>query len=155
MKFDQTTASQCRYGDILGRVFGDWDILWEDSEADYQGHATILAKKGRRYAFYEYWYGSCSGCDGWESDGKGDDAIEKEMRESALYLDSKKELKDWLARLERPNEGKDTKSPLSNYGMERGGGLAAGLDILSGGLLKRINAIRSELGMTPMEGTDA
>ena len=38
MKFDETTASQCRYGNVLERVFGDWDIVWEDSEADYQGH---------------------------------------------------------------------------------------------------------------------
>lgn len=143
MKYDKTIASTCRYGDIADRVFGDWDILWEDSDADYQGHATILAKKGRKYAFYEWWYGSCSGCDGWEADGKDDDAIEKEMRETALYFGSKKELKAWLDKLEG--------NPRSNASMERGGALAYGIDFLGGGLLGRINGVRSALGMEPYE----
>lgn len=139
MKWDKTIASQCRYGDIAEKVFGKWDIIWEDSEADYQGHATILGKKGRKYVFYEWWYGSCSGCDGWEADGKDDKAIEKEMKDTAMWFDGKKELKDWLDMLEG--------NPRSNANMERGGALAFGLDALSGGLLGRINGIRKELGM--------
>jgi hypothetical protein len=139
MKWKETVASYCRYGDVAERIWSDWEILWEDSVDDYQGHATILAKKENKYSFYEWWYGSCSGCDGWEADGKDDEAIEKEMRETALWLDSKKELKKWLDMLDG--------DPRSNASMERGGALAYGLDFLIGGTRSRINSIRSELGM--------
>src|ERR1700739_419908 len=62
--WSETIASQCRYGDVAESIWGDWDIIWEDSEADYQGHASILARKNNRYSFYEWYYGSCSGCGG-------------------------------------------------------------------------------------------
>ena len=142
-KWNETIASQCRYGDIAGKVWGNWTIIWEDSEEDYQGHASILAKKGNKYCFYEWWYGSCSGCDGWEADGLSDTAIETEMRNTALWLDSKQELKKWLNML----TGKD---PRSNVSMKRGGALAYGIDMLRGGIVDRINAIRQELGMKPL-----
>ncbi|HSE02929.1 MAG TPA: hypothetical protein VLK35_02150 [Methylomirabilota bacterium] len=138
MNWHDTTSSQCRYGDIAGNIWGDWNILWEDAEADYQGHASFLAEKGGKYSFYEWWYGSCSGCDGWEADGASDEAIEAEMRSTAIWLDSKEELKRWAEMLDKPGG-------LSNYDMERGGGLAAGIDILGGGLASRIEAIRSHL----------
>lgn len=144
MDWNKTTASTCRYGEIAGGVWGDWDILWEDSEADYQGHASILAKKGHRYAFYEWWYGSCSGCDGWEADGSSDKEIEKEMRDTAIWFKSKEELKKWLMMLEGS-------APISNHNMERGGGLAAGIDLLGGGLRERINALRKELSLPTLE----
>ena len=140
--YSKTVASTCRYGEVAERLWGEWEILWEDSDADYQGHASILAKKGNKYAFYEWWYGSCSGCDGWEADGKDGDAIEKEMRDTALWFDSKKQLKTWLDMLNG--------DPRSNASMERGGALAYGLDALGCGLRDRINAIRKELGMAEL-----
>lgn len=141
MKWTETTADQCRYGDIAERIWGDWDIIWEDSEADWQGHASFVAEKDGKYCFYEWWYGSCSGCDGWESDGSSEDEIEAEMRDTALWIDSKDEMMRWLDVL--------TGSPHSNYEMKRGGGLAAGIDMLVGGLLGRVNAIRAHFGMPP------
>lgn len=36
MKWEETIASQCRYGDIATRIWKDWNILWEDSTCDYQ-----------------------------------------------------------------------------------------------------------------------
>ncbi len=142
MKWLETTADKCRYGEIARVIFGDWEILWEDSEANYQGHASILAKKDNQYAFYEWWYGSCSGCDGWEADDATDAQIEKEMRDTTIWFESKQELKNWLDRLDG--------NPRSNTNMDRGGALAFGLDFLSGGLLGRINAIRKELDMPPL-----
>lgn len=144
----ETTASQCRYGDVAGQIWGDWSILWEDSEASYQGHASFLAKKGRRYAFYEWWYGSCSGCDGWKADNATDETIEKEMRDTAIWFNGKGELKKWLTML-------SGNAPVSNYSMERGGALAAGIDMLSGRLLDRLNAIRAELGMSPVKPSES
>lgn len=149
MKWNETTASECRYGDIAGEIWGDWNVIWENSEADYQGHASFVAEKNGKYCFYEWWYGSCSGCDGWEADGASDETIEREMRDTALWMDSKEDLKKWLDML--------TGNPRSNADMSRGGGLAFGIDFLSGGIRDRINAIRKELGMEPLpekEGDD-
>jgi len=143
MKWEETVASQCRYGDNAEVIWGDWDILWEDSEADYQGHASFFAEKDGKFCFYEWWYGSCSGCDGWAADELTDEQIEKEMQETALWLDSKEEVLKWLEMLDR---GK-----ISNYNMERGGALAAGLDILSGGLRKRLNSIRQHFGLPELD----
>jgi hypothetical protein len=141
MKWNETVADTCRYGDVAGKVFGDFDILWEDSECDYQGHATILGKKGKTYVFYEWWYGSCSGCDDWESRNLTDDEIAAEMQETAMFFEGKRPLKKWLGMLE------------GTYPVSRQydtGGLTGMLDLLGGGTLGRINAIRSALGMPPV-----
>lgn len=143
MEWHKTVASQCRYGTVAEQIWGDWDILWEDSEAHYQGHASFLAKKGNTYSFYEWWYGSCSGCDGWERAELSDKAIAQEMLETALWFEDETELRRWLDMLEG-------RIPCSNYSMEAGGGLTAGLDIARGGLLDRINGVRTALGMTPI-----
>lgn len=143
MKWDETIASRCRYGEVAQEVWGTWDILWEDSEADYQGHASFLAKKGNKYCFYEWWYGSCSGCDGWENENLTDEEIKQEMQDTAIWFNGKKSLKRWLENLD--------KVPVSNYGIDNTGGLASGLDMLCGGLGSRINAIRKELGMPALD----
>jgi len=139
MAWKDTIASKCRYGGIAGQVWGDWNILWEDSEANYQGHASFLAEKNGKYCFYEWWYGSCSGCDTWESKDYGDGAVQNEMRKTALWLDDEQQLMKWLNMLEG-------RAPVSNHS---DGGIVGNLDILSGGLLGRINAIRSVFGMPP------
>ena len=141
MKWSETTANKCRYGDVAEKIWGNWEILWEDSEDNYQGHATILAHRGNRYCFYEWWYGSCSGCDGWESDGLTDEQIEKEMRDTSMWFKNKKELLRWLGMLEG--------NPISNYNMDRGGALVQGIDFLGGGIFDRINAIRAHFGIPP------
>ena len=146
MKFTQTTAFICRYGSIAESIWKDWDILWEDSKADYQGHASFLAKKGSQYCFYEWWYGSCSGCDDWEAEGFDDDKIKEEMKSTALWMKSKKALMTWLNMLEG--------NPRSNASMEDGGGMAYGLDLLGGGLLNRINAIREYFDMPMLNPQD-
>lgn len=139
MAWKDTIASKCRYGDVAGQIWSDWNILWEDSEANYQGHASFLAEKNGKYCFYEWWYGSCSGCDTWESNGYGDGAVQKEMRDTALWLDDEQQLMNWLNRLEGM-------APVSNHS---DGGIVGNLDILSGGLLGRVNAIRAVFGMPP------
>lgn len=87
MKYAETVASRCRYGDIAERIFGDAEIIWECSTADYQGSANLLAAfPDGRFAHYEWSYGSCSGCDEWESRDLTDDAIEEEMRSHVGWL---------------------------------------------------------------------
>jgi hypothetical protein len=69
-------------------IWGEADVIWEDSEADYQGHATILARTpDGRWWFYEWFYGSCSGCDTWEAADLSFEAIKAEMINSAVETD--------------------------------------------------------------------
>lgn len=98
MRFSETVASQCRYGSNAQGIWGGWDILWEDSEADYQGHAAILATFKGKYCFYEWTYGSCSGCDTWEDQGLTGDQIE--MRDTAMWIGDRDQLRIWGAMLD-------------------------------------------------------
>lgn len=132
MNYYDTIARTCRYGDVAETVFGDFDVLWENSESDYQGHASIFAKSlDGGYVAYEWTYGSCSGCDGWEADGTSDDAIAKEMRDSAVWLADVSELGRWYLMLEKAyNENTGWR----DYYDQRG----------------KLNAIRKELGLEPL-----
>lgn len=81
MKWNETIASKARYGDVAERIFGNAEILWEESTNDYQGNCNVLAKlPDGKIAHYAWDYGSCSGCDSWEKSGMSDDDIEAEMR---------------------------------------------------------------------------
>jgi hypothetical protein len=76
-----------------------------------------------------------------------DEQIESEMRKTAMWLNSKQAMIKWLEMLEG-------NTPISNYSMEGGGGLAAGLDMLGGGILSRVNAIRRHFGMPEYTGKE-
>lgn len=87
MRWADTIASKCRYGEVAETVFGMAEIIWEHSEDDYQGTANILALfPDGRFAHYEWTYGSCSGCDTWEAAGLTDDEIAAEMCEYAAWF---------------------------------------------------------------------
>lgn len=127
MKWDDTIASKCRYGDVAGTIWGEADILWEDSEANYQGHATILAKMpDGRYSFYEWWYGSCGGCDQWEDDSLHDDQIADHMRKDAKWFEDRGDLNQYLEAL--------LSEDLSGYQASRRADMELGqmLDLLGG-----------------------
>lgn len=72
----QAEALKVRWGNVVGPIFGairDYDepkVIFEASQDDYQGWARILADlgawRGKRFAYYAWTYGSCSGCDSWE-----------------------------------------------------------------------------------------
>ena len=89
MKWDETIANECRYGYNARNIWGDSEIIWEYSEADYQGGASFLAiDPNGIFSFYEWSYGSCSGCDDWENRELSDEEIEIEMRSDAVYFDN-------------------------------------------------------------------
>lgn len=110
-------------------IWGNAEIIWEDSDADYQGHATILARTpDDRWWFYEWWYGSCSGCDNWEAAGWDDDQIREEMERCAAVFDDPDIMRRFLG------EGEvvvtDSREAMT-------GGLAGGIDCLTGGTCAR------------------
>ena len=70
-------TEQCRYADdldILIESLGGYKrVLRLDYEADYSGHVDVdLELNDGRIFSYQYWYGSCSGCDDWEADFDSD-----------------------------------------------------------------------------------
>jgi len=97
MKWNETIANQCRYGEVAERIWGTSEILWEQSYADYQGEAVILAlMPDGQLCFYEWTYGSCSGCDDWEYRCLSDSEIEQEMRNTAVYFGTFDELLEFF-----------------------------------------------------------
>jgi len=105
--FPHSVAATCRYGDIATSIWHSWTLLWEDSEADYQGHARFLVARksdftATRYCYYSWTYGSCSGCDDWEARELDFWQIANEMEEDALWFDSKEDVLRWVVMLERP-----------------------------------------------------
>lgn len=91
MKWNDTVASSCRYGEIAGRIFKGAEILWENSDCDYQGHANVLAiLPNGDLCHYEWTYGSCAGCDSWEAYDLTEDQIEAEMRRDAVFISDMK-----------------------------------------------------------------
>lgn len=65
-RFGETEAAQCRWSEYAEEIFGDWDVIWDNSQADYQGSVEFLAHKDGKFGYLSYSYGSCSGCDSWE-----------------------------------------------------------------------------------------
>jgi hypothetical protein len=82
-------VEECRYSEILEKVINDLNpekVLRLDYYSCYQGHVDIdvLLKDGRVYSYY-YSYGSCSGCDEWESEHLSDEIIYEEMKNATYF----------------------------------------------------------------------
>lgn len=94
MKWSETQLSKCRYGNVAAEIWGEWDILWNITDPDYQGSAEFIAYNSDigRYAWYEWSWGSCAGCDRWEARGCTDEQIKVEMLAQAAYFDKKEHI---------------------------------------------------------------
>lgn len=86
-KFQETRAYECRWSELFEELIGDWLVIWEESEVDYQGHARVLAYKDDRFCYAEWFYGSCSGCDPWE-DMPHDEALAEATRDVMFFNDA-------------------------------------------------------------------
>lgn len=80
---------------VISKLRGE-EILRLSYESDYQGDVDIdvLLSDGRVFS-YNYNYGSCSGCDEWESRGLSDNEIEATMLSEATIFDSRKQYDKW------------------------------------------------------------
>jgi hypothetical protein len=56
------------YEDLVASMEFDALIAWHD-QRDYQGDTWVLARRGGRFAFLNFSWGSCSGCDALEAAG--------------------------------------------------------------------------------------
>jgi hypothetical protein len=83
--------------ETLVNSIGGVEVLRLNFEADYQGEVDIdvLLADGRVFS-YKYWYGSCSGCDEWESRNLSDEEIVEVMKQEATFFDNLEQYKTWL-----------------------------------------------------------
>ena len=99
--FIKEILENCRYCEELGEALrekGAVKLLFLDYVSDYQGSVDIsaLLSDGRVFS-YEYSYGSCSGCDGWEASESTHEDIVKEMIDNGTYFDSIESWNSWMA----------------------------------------------------------
>lgn len=102
MKWSETEASRCPYGDIAERVFRGADIICESCESvehSYEGHAEVLAAfPDGSFVHYTWDWGSCPLCDAWEVRELDEYEIEEEMRRELAVLKNRKALINYLRR---------------------------------------------------------
>jgi hypothetical protein len=97
MKVHEGSFMEARYAEIAVKMYGDWDLLWENSEVDYQGYVEFLATKEGKYVYLEWSYGSCSHCDEWED--LSDEEVESSMRKLAMEFANVELFKVYAERL--------------------------------------------------------
>lgn len=86
MKWADTIAARCRYGDAAETVYGAMEVLAERSTNDYQGHASVLLWDGANVHYIEWDYGSCGGCDAWEAAGLTSEQVAAAIRDAAIVM---------------------------------------------------------------------
>lgn len=138
MKWNETVSSKCRYSEIVEKLYGEWDVLWELSDDDWQGEMHFIAHhKDGRYVYCQYEYGSCSSCDDWERRDLSDDDIQEEIQKCSMVFLSNKELDNWRAMLER------MAMEFSDHGRS-----------FTDRPINRINGIRTCLGLPKIKWSD-
>jgi hypothetical protein len=95
MRWEQSTASQCRWSEYAEELFYDWNIIWDNSYADYQGTGEFVAEKDGKFAYVTWTYGSCSGCDAWED--MPEDEVRKDFKNGVEYFNDIHELERWAS----------------------------------------------------------
>ena len=84
-------------------LFKDVEVIAHWNENDYQGQVATCVKfiKGKfkgKYAIYNDYYGSCSGCDAWED--ASDENVRKlctDLSNSAYIFKTLEEVKEFLS----------------------------------------------------------
>jgi len=81
---------------LIEKLGGGVEFLRKQYEADYQGEVDvdILLVDGRVFSYY-YGYGSCSGCDEWESRELTDEQIEEVMLKECTIFDNREKYDQW------------------------------------------------------------
>lgn len=105
-KFESSTAFECRWSELFQRLIGGWIVVWEDSCADYQGWAKVLAydQVSGRFCYVEWTYGSCSGCDPWE--GLAESEVMEEIMRDAMFFNDARVMWNWIGMLLDQNDDK-------------------------------------------------
>jgi len=88
-------------------LFKDSELIAHWNEEDYQGMvATCVKLSNGKYAIYNDYYGSCSGCDSWE--GASDEEVKSmciDLANGAYIFSSLDDVKTFLS--DESNENKE------------------------------------------------
>jgi len=88
-----------RYTDCLDRIIHKLNgvkILRLEYDNGYQGFVDVdVLLTDKRVFSYKYTYGSCSGCDEWESRDLSSSEIENEMLKEATLFSDEYSYKKW------------------------------------------------------------
>lgn len=86
----------CDYDHII-RSFGD--VLVQVDEEGYSGDTRVLLRKGDRYGFLNFGWGSCSGCDALQacSDYEEIDELIDELENDIKWFDTLAEAQVYIA----------------------------------------------------------
>lgn len=103
-KFQESESYRCRWSELFEQLIGDWIVIWECAEVDYQGSAELLAYKDGRFCYTQWTYGSCSGCDPWE--GLSEEEALKEAKKDVMFFGDVAILYAWIKMLERTENRK-------------------------------------------------
>jgi hypothetical protein len=96
VRYQDTIASECRYGEYAAVIWRDMNILWEQAENSYQGYACLLGEDSEGRIHLGGWvYGSCSGCDDWEFRNASSEEIVEDMRRAVMTFDSPQAYLEW------------------------------------------------------------
>lgn len=83
-----------RWFEEVKAALPDGEVVFSTGTDDYQGSVAIVARlDDGRWLHYDWSYGSCSGCDAWESrvhggEEGGREAVLEEIRNGAAILDA-------------------------------------------------------------------
>ena len=100
MKVKDSTAVQCRYGEYIKDLYGDWDVIMDKSDAcHYFGEVNLIAQKDNDVMHLQFCYGSCSVCDDWEARELTSEDIIKEIKDLTLLF-TKEEFLEFSRRRE-------------------------------------------------------
>jgi hypothetical protein len=118
MRWSETVASTCRYADVIGKIFEEADIVWENCvtrRPGRLGHANILAAMPNgTFIHYAWSYGSCNVCDPWESAGFSKKDILKDVKRRMFVLPTFKAAKNYFKNIPK------AKAALNAWPLKRG-----------------------------------
>lgn len=103
-KMSETVSVNCRWYHIASQIMEGHTIIWEDSNADYQGTVSILGVKNNKFKWLEYSYGSCNYCDSYEDLSEGD--VLKAFETLAMNFSSVNTFLKWLKTLQKTKDSK-------------------------------------------------
>ena len=101
-------CDHARYSDVLQGLLERLhakEMLRLKFDSDYQGFVdcSVLLEDGKVFS-YKYWYGSCSGCDEWESDDLTEDQIAQRMLSEATFFENIEQYNTWRAGCENDDD---------------------------------------------------
>lgn len=86
------------HDDQMKGLFKNAEVIGHWNEGDYQGEVATCVKLGNgKYAIYNDYYGSCSGCDSWEDATDGEvKAMCINLANGAYVFENLEDVKDFL-----------------------------------------------------------